>query len=128
MLLSLIALLGAGYFLVENIGIVLTYNRVQAQILGVKTLPSRAGDASRSYMPTVRYGTSEGRIITAQTSYGSSMFNFSRGEKVTVYYDPADPGVFKIGSFMSMWLGPITGFGLGLLIFWSARRLKKDSA
>jgi len=123
--LGVIALIGSGIFLFENLGIAFEYDRAKAEVLGTKQIYNRADDTARTYIPTVRYKTKDGNTITVNTGHGSSQYNFSQGEEVTVYYDPKNPRTFKIATFMTMWLGPLIGFSLGLLILLSSRSLKK---
>ena len=124
--LSIIAFAGSGYFLVRNVVTVLQYNKTEATVLEVRTLRTPGSGASRSYIPTVSYTTESGRKITRNTGYGSTMFDFDRGDRIPVYYKPDRPGVFRIATFGAMWLTPIVGLILGFFVFLGARAVKKD--
>ena len=126
-LLAVVLILGSGYFLVKNVFIAITYKRTVGTVVSVKTLKSSgANNSGSTYMPTVRYSTEDGRTISRQTYVASSMYNFNRGAKITVYYDPKEPHEFYISSFLTMWALQVGGFLVGLLILKAALSLKND--
>ena len=122
-LLGMVIILGAGYFLVQNIMMVANDIKTTATVTKVKQQFQRAGETTRTYVPTVKYVTETGRAITGSTGYGSSMYNFDVGDKVTVYYDPQNPTSFNIIVPLSTWALPVFGVLFGCLILWSGRKL-----
>ena len=124
--LSIIAFAGSGYFLVRNVFTLLEYNKTEATVLQVKTVHTPGSGASRTYIPTVTYTTQDGRKITRRTGYGSTTYDFDRGDRIPVYYKPDQPVVFRIATFTSMWATPLVGMALGFFVFLGARALKKD--
>lgn len=126
-LLAAVVILGSGYFLVKNIFIALTYKKTVGTVLSVRTLKSSGtSNSGTTYMPTVRYSIEGGRSISRQTYVASSMYNFNKGAKITVYYDLKEPHEFYISSFLTMWALQVGGFLVGLLILKAALSLKND--
>jgi hypothetical protein len=123
-LLGCIALVGSGYFMAHSLFVVMRYHKVQAEVISVKKTYQHAGDTTRTYIPTVQFKTKDGKTFTARTSHASSTYDFSKGDIIPVYYNPQQPGTIKIGTFMSMWPGPMIGLTLAAIIFWSSRGLK----
>ena len=126
-MLGVSLLLGSGYFLSSNILIAVTYNKAEATVLSVQEVKSSGtGSQSSSYIPRLKYKTEKGQSIATQTLVASSQYDYSRGDKVTVFYSPSEPYKFKISSFWTMWFLPIGGFILGMFILKAAMSLRKD--
>lgn len=123
MTLGLVIVLGAGYFLAQNLTMIFSDIKTTATVMKVEQVFQHAGDTTRAYIPTVRYTTNTGRVVTMSTGYGSSMYDFDVGEEITVYYDKQKPSSFNIVVPLSTWALPIIGLLVGCLILWSARRL-----
>ena len=76
---------------------------------------SRSND-STTYRPVVRF-SQNGHQFEFTSSSGSNPPGYSRGEKVEVFYNPANPQDAKINSFFSVWGGPVILGGLGGVFF-----------
>ncbi len=122
-LLGLVILIGSGYFLVDHLVIVFDRTRTAATVVKVKPIRLRAGEKTRSYIPTVEFRTGAGKTVRVSTGQGSSQFDFDVGDEVTVYYDEENPRRFYLAVFPMMWGLPIFGVACGLLILRSACRL-----
>ncbi len=122
--LSLVAFLGSGYFLVDNLFILANFNKTTAKVVKSETIRLPGSGSTRTYYLTVRFTNSKGDKVTKKTSYGSSMFNYSSGDEVAIYYRPGKAHDFYVGSFMTMWAAPLTGLALAFFVLWGARVLK----
>lgn len=71
----------------------------------VDVVQSRSGD-STNYRPVVRFTHQNGEKIEFISSSGSNPPSYSKGEKVPVSYDPAEPQTARINDFFSLWGGP----------------------
>ncbi len=69
------------------------------------------------FHPVVRFTTSEGRVVTVVSSFGSWRRPWPRGAKVNVRYNPTDPQCAEIQCFGSTWLLPLTVMGLVVWIW-----------
>jgi hypothetical protein len=96
LILSIIAFIGSGYFLIQNVITISKYTKTDAIVLEVKTINTPGSGTSRSYKPTVHFTTKSGKNVTLQTGYGSSMFKFRKGDRITVYYNPKDSSFFVL--------------------------------
>jgi len=67
------------------------------------------------YFPRVRFETQEGRQIIFRSNAGSRPPAYAVNEKVTVYYDPADPGHPRVSGLFSTWGGALISGGLGIV-------------
>jgi len=65
--------------------------------------------------PRVRFETLEGRQIIFRSNSGSRPPAYAINEKVTVYYDPANPARPQISGFFSTWGGSSITGGIGII-------------
>lgn len=72
---------------------------------------SRGDKGETMYKPVVRWKDPGGRERTFTGSVASSPPSYSRGEKVSLRYDPANPESARLDSFTENWLLPLI-FGL----------------
>jgi len=74
------------------------------------------------YHPVVRFETIEGQPVTALSGCGWGWRPWSRGDTVSVRYNPRNPKWAEIACFTNMWAMPATFLGLaaviGALIYW----------
>ena len=73
-------------------------------------------DGSTTYKPTVSYVDMNGVKQTGQTFLSSSTYNFPRGSKINILYDPRDPSSIRINSWFGLWGFPSIFLGVGLLL------------
>ena len=83
--LGIVIILGAGYFLVRSVMMISSDIKTTATVIKIEQVSKRAGDTTRTYIPTVKNITEAGRVVAMSTGFGSSMYNFDVGEKVTVF-------------------------------------------
>lgn len=76
---------------------------------------SRDSDGNSTYSPTVEFFDQRGIRHQFTSSVSSSPPSFSRGEAVTVIYDPDAPGQAIIDSFSTRYLLPLMFGGFGAL-------------
>lgn len=75
---------------------------------------SRSSD-STTYYPVVVFEDIRGREIEFRSRSGSNPPSFSRGERVSVFYEPSAPESARINSFFSLWGLPMILGGMGLV-------------
>jgi hypothetical protein len=121
--LGIVIIIGAGYFLARSVMMISSDIKTTATVIKIEQMFKRAGETTSTYIPTVQYTTGTGKVVTMSTGFGSSMYNFDVGEKVTVYYDEKNPTSFNIVVPLSTWALPVIGLLFGCLILWSARKL-----
>jgi Protein of unknown function (DUF3592) len=114
------------------------YQSVKAFVAGasvaqgtvVELVRSQSGSDSPTYRPVVRFNASDGQAIEFTSKMGSNPPSYRKGEKVEVFYKPADPQNAMINGFFSLWGGPVIVGGLGAVFFlvgggiWLFARLK----
>lgn len=82
----------------------------------IEMIPKRSKD-STTYSPVVSFTTKSGQTITYTSSTSSNPPSYDVGEKVEIFYDPANPNDAEINGFFSLWLGVlILGF-IGTVFF-----------
>ena len=69
--------------------------------------------ATGSYFPRLRFQTPDGQEVEFMGDTGSPKPPYRNGEKVTVRYEPGNPGNARIEGFWSLWAGVLILFGLG---------------
>jgi len=77
---------------------------------------SRSSD-STTYRPVVSFTSQKGEAIRFTSSSGSNPPSYSKGEKVEVFYLPAEPYKAKINGFFSLWGGAVIIGGMGGVFF-----------
>jgi len=68
-----------------------------------------------SYYPIVQFTTPDGRVVHISGSSGSNPASYSRGDHVTVLYNPASPEQARIDSFGEQMFAPLLLAGMGLV-------------
>jgi hypothetical protein len=92
---------------------------------------SSNGSSSYVYYPIVKFRTEGGGTIEFRSSVGSSHSSYSRGEGVTVVYDPNDPERAEIDSIFALWGGSLIIFAVGAVFtavgagFWIVRARRR---
>ena len=92
-------------------------------------MSSKAGKTSSlMYFPEVTFTTAEGKQVKFTSSVTSRADHYKPGDKVTVYYQAADPEDAFIGSFGHLWSVAIIFALSGIVVtlfaawfFWKAR-------
>ena len=75
-----------------------------------------------SYTPTIQYRRGDGRLLTAETHFSSSNYDYVIGAKVDILYSYENSGEVRINSFFSLY-GPglmFAAFGMlfaGIVLF-----------
>jgi len=87
------------------------------------------------YKPTISYIDINGTKQTGQTFLSSSSYNFPRGTKINILYDPGDPSTVRMNSWFGLWGFPAIFLGVGILlaviaiiVAVSLRKRKPDAA
>lgn len=79
--------------------------------------PSRGGDGGGSaiiYTPTFKY-IADGREYIKKSVYGSSHLKLRTGDKVTVFYNPADPKQYYVKEHHTGYLFGAVFFAVGII-------------
>jgi hypothetical protein len=92
-------------------------------------MSSKAGKTSSLvYFPEVKFTTAEGKQVKFTSSVTSRADHYKPGDKVTVYYQAADPKDAFIGSFGHLWSVALIFVLSGIMVtlfaawfFWKAR-------
>jgi hypothetical protein len=78
------------------------------------------GDDSRedTTYAIVRFATDDGRQITFRGPSVDGLAKLRQNDTVRVLYEPADPTVAKVDSYMGLWFGPtmLGGMGAGAIL------------
>lgn len=110
-----IALIIGLAFLFPTLSLVVGGVETEGVVVDFKSVPT-SGWGSGGSQPVVNFYGPDGTPITftsgARVKWG---FGPSRGEQVTVIYDPDDPSKAAIGSFMLLWFLPTAFLAAGLI-------------
>ncbi len=68
------------------------------------------------YKPTISYMDINGTKQTGQTFLSSSNYNFPRGTKLNILYDPRDPSTVRMNSWFGLWGFPMIFLGIGITL------------
>ncbi|MEN2487381.1 DUF3592 domain-containing protein [Flavobacterium sp. B11] len=105
---------GAIYLYVDKQTFLAKAEIVQGTV--VELVPKRSKE-STTYSPVVSFSTKAGQVITHHSSLSSSPPSYDVGEKVEVFYDPANPNKAEIKGFASLWLGVLILGVVGVVFF-----------
>jgi hypothetical protein len=100
----------------------------------VEDFVAKRGSKSTTYAPTVIFNTPDGRLIRFISRISGSQSAYNFGQRLEVYYDPANEGNAEIKSFIPLWMPVIIlsalGFafsGVGGGMIYAIRRSVKDA-
>lgn len=125
---KLLVFVGITFLLVDliflGVGIYLTYDAYKfthtaRTAVGIVTaIPfhsSSDGDSGGVYYPVIEFTADNGQAVEYHSTSGSNPPEFRVGEKVNIFYDPADPQNAKIDSFLDLWFIGVIFSGIGLV-------------
>jgi hypothetical protein len=117
LLVGLAFLGGAGWAASRTMSFLATASSAQGTVVALaeSTSTDSNGRRSRIWAPEVEYRLASGETRTFTSSVGSAPPDHQVGERVTVLYDPADPGDARLPDTMSLWLLPIVLSGFGVI-------------
>lgn len=97
-------------------------SRTTGTVVKLEKVRSYSTTASSSgfhtvYYPVIQYQTQYGKNVTFTAHSGSNPSPYKRGDQVTILYDLENPQKARIMSFTSLWLAPVSGFGIGSILF-----------
>jgi len=72
--------------------------KAEGTVIRLEKVGGRGG-----YRPVVVFSTASGRRVEFASSVSTTPPSYTRGESVTVVYDPEDPATARIGSFFQIW-------------------------
>ncbi|RZJ47761.1 MAG: DUF3592 domain-containing protein [Flavobacterium sp.] len=110
-----LALLIGAFFLYQNKKSFLE-KAITVEGTVTELLPSRS-DNSTTYKPVVTFTTKDDKKIEYTSSVSSNPPSYHVGEKVEIFYDPADPYDADINGFFSLWLAPLILGIMGSIFF-----------
>lgn len=100
----------------------------------VEDFVAKRGSKSTTYAPSVTFNTPDGRLIRFISRISGSQSAYAIGQRLEVYYDPADEGNAEIKSFIPLWMPVIILSALGLAfsgigggMIYAIRRSVKDA-
>jgi len=70
------------------------------QVIGLET-------QGRGFSPRIQFTTEAGEVLDFKPMSSQSPSPYQVGDTVTVYYFPEAPEAAKLGSFISLWFGPM---------------------
>lgn len=115
-LLPTIVLLGIVFFLVgAGLGLFNYYKAKRTTVFVQGEVIELRKGRKRGFHPVVSYTPKDGTMRTYESSYNSTPPQYAVGDKVPLYYDPADPDTVRIDNPMEGWFFP-ANFGLGGLM------------
>ncbi|MCP3966441.1 MAG: DUF3592 domain-containing protein [Lentisphaerae bacterium] len=68
---------------------------------------------STSYFPVAEYTLPEGIVVRIKSSMVANSDSYKKDDNISVYYDPAQPHVFRINKFSRIWFETIVCCVLG---------------
>lgn len=100
----------------------------------VEDFVAKRGSKSTTYDPSVTFNTPDGRLIRFISRISGSQSAYNVGQRLEVYYDPANEGNAEIKSFIPLWMPVIILSALGLAfsgagggMIYAIRRSVKDA-
>lgn len=81
----------------------------------IEMVSYRDNEGDTMYRPVAEFHDANGTRYEFSSRVSSSSPAFSRGEQVSVYYDPANPGDARIDSFSQRYLLPVAFVAMGML-------------
>lgn len=123
-LLGFIGLVGTMYQFVGSTRLLLIGHRTDGVVIRNEW---SSGRKSVAY-PIVRFRAEDGRDHTVRGSSGSSPAEYSRGESVSVCYDPNDPTKTYLGSYLGRLGGLLFSGALSAVFFWFGLRIVRRPA
>ncbi len=100
----------------------------------VEDLVAKHGSKSITYAPSITFNTPDGRLIRFISQISGSQSAYNVGQRLEVYYDPANEGNAEIKSFIPLWMPVIILSALGLAfsgigggMIYAIRRSVKDA-
>jgi hypothetical protein len=80
----------------------------------VELVPHRSSKGGTTWSPVVSY-TVNGEVHRLEGSYSSNVLMYEVGERVTVRYEPGNPGEARIDGWLGTWLLPTILGGIGVV-------------
>ncbi|WP_129128228.1 DUF3592 domain-containing protein [Geomonas oryzae] len=100
----------------------------------VEELVAKHGSKSTTYAPSVAFNTPDGRMVRFISKVSGSRSAYNVGQRLEVYYDPANEGNAEINGFIPLWMPVIILSALGLSfsgigggMIYAVRRSVKDA-
>lgn len=117
LLIGLGLLAGGGYAASRTVAFLGTAASVEGTVVELVESVSRDSDGhrSRTYRPTVEFQLGSGETRTFTSSMGSSPPAYDVGERVTVLYDPQDPGDARLQGTFALWGVSLILGGMGAI-------------
>lgn len=135
--LSIVLVIGSGCLLYAPVKAVktLVFVRNAAVTTGtVDDMVAMRGSKSTTYAPSITFNTPDGRSIRFISHISGSPSAYSVGQRLEVYYDPANEGNAEIKGFIPLWMPVIILSALGLAfsgvgggMIYAMRRSVKDA-
>ncbi len=105
LMIAVPCLLGAAWLSYRSLWFMFAAERASGEIVEI------SGDVPRLH---VEFHTEGGDYPRRIESAGSDLYrNFMVGDRVQVYYDPAQPADARLALFVEMWLFPLLAGGFG---------------
>lgn len=113
--LTWVAMLGAAYYYGRTSWALSSGGAAAAgKVVALKESPATQ-DSGVTYAPVIEYKVA-GRSYTYTSPNSSHPPAYTVGERVTLLYDPADPGRARVDSWWELWLMPALLGGAALVI------------
>jgi hypothetical protein len=112
LVVGLLLLGTAGVFAVRTVRFLGSAHSATGEV--VEMVPRRSSKGSTTWAPVVSY-TVNGAVHRLESSYSSNVFMYEVGERVTVRYEPGNPGEARIDGWLESWLLPTILGGIGVV-------------
>ena len=73
-----------------------TAGRAAATVTDVRSRSAGRHTRGMIWVPVVRFQTSDGQLVDAETSGGTNIKRYSPGDSIEVLYDPANPATVRL--------------------------------
>jgi len=115
--LAIFFIVGSGCLLYAPVKAVKTLHFIRHAAVATGTVEdfvAKRGSKSTTYAPSVTFNTPDGRLIRFISQISGSQSAYSVGQRLEVYYDPANEENAEIRSFIPLWMPVIILSALGL--------------
>jgi hypothetical protein len=103
-------------FLLVGIGLgIYTYLKAKRATEPAVGVVEALRKSQKAYFPVISYTSKDGIARTYRSNYGSQSPEYTVGDTVLVYYDPAAPDTARLGNAMENWFFPVN-FGMGGIV------------
>lgn len=106
--------LGGIWMLVDAVHFMSVALPAEGEVVSVE---SHSDSDGTTYTPTIRYTAADGASHAAPTHISSSGYDYRRGARVDILYDPSRSDEVRIDGILSLWALPVGFTAIGSVVF-----------